>query len=314
MAAAEECTDERSLKTVFEEGYLLHGQIEDDETPSNSDVFQKKVSKAVIHFVRATEMVNSLGLYFLLPAFLGDLFLRQILPDRKTVLNIAKVYFMDFLKRCKNYGVTDIDLSKYTEDSSSPCERGKSLNQMANSRQEKIARYKEQKEQERKLKELQKILNDATKSVLDEDTQRCYYTLLLKFWVNKVVEHLSSLLSEMEILEHMKTVKKDEKHNHNADRAPSAKTLQPILITREMTKAKVFGAGYPSVPTMTQEEFLEKEILEGKVVLDFEEYVNFAPFVSNQTKSKSKEHSEESDSEEDPAKLQKQRDWDEWRD
>ena len=30
-------------------------------------------------------------------------------------------------------------------------------------------------------------------------------------------------LGEMEILEHMKTVKKDEKHNHNADRAPSAK-------------------------------------------------------------------------------------------
>ena len=40
MAAAEECSDERSLKTVFEEGYLLHGQIENDETPSNSDVFQ----------------------------------------------------------------------------------------------------------------------------------------------------------------------------------------------------------------------------------------------------------------------------------
>ena len=42
--------------------------------------------------------------------------------------------------------------------------------------------------------------------------------------------------------------------------------------------------------------------------------LDFAPFVSNQTKSKSKEHSEESDSEEDPAKLQKQRDWDEWKD
>ena len=34
---------------------------------------------------------------------------------------------------------------------------------------------------------------------------------------------------------------------------------------------KVFGAGYPSVPTMSQEEFLEKEILEGKVVLDYKE-------------------------------------------
>lgn len=40
MAAAEECSDERSLKTVFEEGFLLHGRIEDDESPTNSDVFQ----------------------------------------------------------------------------------------------------------------------------------------------------------------------------------------------------------------------------------------------------------------------------------
>lgn len=46
-------------------------------------------------------------------------------------------------------------------------------------------------------------------------------------------------------------------------------------------QAKVFGAGYPSVPTMTQEEFLEKEILEGKVVLDFEEYVSLVFKVYN---------------------------------
>jgi len=33
----------------------------------------------------------------------------------------------------------------------------------------------------------------------------------------------------------------------------------------------VFGAGYPGVPTMSQEEFLEKEIREGKIVLDYQE-------------------------------------------
>ena len=29
--------------------------------------------------------------------------------------------------------------------------------------------------------------------------------------------------------------------------------------------------GYPGVPTMTEEEYLEKEIMEGKVVLDYKE-------------------------------------------
>ncbi|XP_068670754.1 immunoglobulin-binding protein 1-like isoform X2 [Montipora foliosa] len=277
MAAASESNDEDSVKGVFEQGFLLHCQIENDEAPSNSDAFQEKVSAAVNHFVRATEMVNSLGLfssneelsevptselrYFLLPAFLGDLFLRQMAPDRLTVLNIAKVYFVDFLKRCKNYGVTDI--------------------------------------------ELQDILSETTKTIQDEDTQRNYYVLLLKFWVNKIVEHLTSLHSEMEILEHMKTIRKDKEHSQMGDNQPSTKTFKPILITREMTKAKVFGAGYPSVPTMTQEEFLEKEILEGKVVLDFE---------NSQTQDKSHKSDVESDGEDDPAKLKKQRDWDEWKD
>lgn len=43
--------------------------------------------------------------------------------------------------------------------------------------------------------------------------------------------------------------------------------MQHVLLCQD----KVFGAGYPSVPTMSQEEFLEKEILEGKVVLDYRE-------------------------------------------
>ena len=44
------------------------------------------------------------------------------------------------------------DLSRYTEESDAPQVNEKSINQMANSRQEKIARYKEQKEQEKRLK------------------------------------------------------------------------------------------------------------------------------------------------------------------
>ena len=40
MAAASESNDEDSVRGVFEQGFLLHCQIEDDEAPSNSDAFQ----------------------------------------------------------------------------------------------------------------------------------------------------------------------------------------------------------------------------------------------------------------------------------
>ena len=54
---------------------------------------------------------------------------------------------------------------------------------------------------------------------------------------------------------------------------PSPPPLGLTLIARVSSTCqdKVFGAGYPGVPTMTQEEFLEKEIMEGKVVLDYKE-------------------------------------------
>lgn len=318
MAAAES-SKALSLGDIFEQGFVLHCEIEDDDGSSTSEIFQKKVSTAVDHFVRATEIVNGLALfsgnedlsevptselrYLLLPAFLGDLFLRKIETDRMTLLNIAKVYFIDFLKRCKNYGVKDMDLSRYFEETDEPRVEEKSINQMANSRQEKIARYKEQKEQEKRIKELQNILGESSRPVTDEDTQRSYYVLLLKFWINKVVDHLASLQSEVEILNHMQTLKGRED-----DRPVTTKPQQsfkPILITREMIRNKVFGAGYPSVPTMSQEEFLEKEILEGKVVLDYKE---------DQMKNKGKTSDDESESEDDPVKLQKKRDWDEWKD
>lgn len=45
-----------------------------------------------------------------------------------------------------------MDLSRYYEETDEPRVEEKSINQMANSRQEKIARYKEQKEQEKKNK------------------------------------------------------------------------------------------------------------------------------------------------------------------
>lgn len=153
------------------------------------------------------------------------------------------------------------------------------------------------------MQELRNILGESSPPIADEDTQRSYYVLLLKFWINKVVDHLASLQSEMEILKHMQTLKGRED-----DRPATTKPQQsfkPILITREMIKNKVFGAGYPSVPTMTQEEFLEKEILEGKVVLNYKE---------DQMKDKGKTSDEDSDSENDPVKLQKKRDWDEWKD
>ena len=44
--------------------------------------------------------------YLLLPAILGELTLRITGEDRLEVVQKGKTYFVDYLKRCRQYGVT----------------------------------------------------------------------------------------------------------------------------------------------------------------------------------------------------------------
>lgn len=44
--------------------------------------------------------------YFLLPAFLGELSLKLCNGSRTDIVNMADVYFKDFLSRCIDYGLS----------------------------------------------------------------------------------------------------------------------------------------------------------------------------------------------------------------
>ena len=52
--------------------------------------------------------------FFLLPVLLGDLNLKLNSEDRMSILNVAEVYFKDFLQRCKEYAVTE-DIPDFNE-------------------------------------------------------------------------------------------------------------------------------------------------------------------------------------------------------
>ena len=38
--AAENVEEGTSLRDIFEQGFILHGQLEDDDAPSSSEMFQ----------------------------------------------------------------------------------------------------------------------------------------------------------------------------------------------------------------------------------------------------------------------------------
>lgn len=123
-----------------------------------------------------------------------------------------------------------------------------------------MQRYKEQKELESYLETLKQNLSNLN---IDDEDKRGYFVTLTKLYVNLTVEELSSLAAEKPILEHMKTVGKTETMSSQKNKHPTPK-LQPIIITRDEVQKKVYGAGYPSLPILTVQEFYEQRVKEGE--------------------------------------------------
>lgn len=45
---------------------------------------------------------------------------------------------------------------------------------------------------------------------------------------------------------------------------PIKKGLNPVIITKDLAMKQVFGAGYPSLPVLTVDEFYEQRVKQGK--------------------------------------------------
>lgn len=137
------------------------------------------------------------------------------------------------------------------------------IQSQVNSRNTKIQRYKEQKELEKKLDVLQKNLENPN---IDDEAKRDYFVTLIKVFANQAFDELGSLAAERPILEHMKAIGQDpekSKREHSKQKIPSAK-LQPIIITRDVMQKKVYGAGYPSLPVLTVQEFYDQKVRDGE--------------------------------------------------
>lgn len=114
--------------------------------------------------------------------------------------------------------------------------------------------------------------HDAT----DEEAKRSFYLSKIRWWVNTAMDDLvylhgrsSSMVSgpsdilrildELRVLlqrQAMEPTTEQEQHRR-AGPPPGSRPLKPLIITRDMLQAKVFGTGYPSGSTMTIDEFYE---------------------------------------------------------
>lgn len=279
---------DRKLKEIFDEGYQMMNDPRDDNTPRATTEFQVKMKKCIGLFEDATRLVSLVGMfssnesfeeiptenlrYLLLPFYLGQMTQRLCNVDREQVVEVAEVYFKDFLSRCENYRLyekadTDSDASRelstlFPQAQSAQLQE---LNRMGRERNEKIRKYQEKKELENTIEQLRKLLEQQGEAV-DDETKRDFYLKLLKSSIATAQEELESIAREREVLAFMKQ-RQDQDGGGTEPAPPKQKfhsiPLKPIIITRDAVQKAVYGKGYPSLPTMTVAEFYEQRVAEG---------------------------------------------------
>ncbi|XP_012274361.1 immunoglobulin-binding protein 1 [Orussus abietinus] len=281
-----ESKDASSLSELFDSAFALFNEINKTNEATNSPKVQSDVKRAMNMFEDVTKLVSIVDMfsgnetfdevstenvkYFLLPAFLGTLTLKICaIEDRMHIVRVAEIYFLDFLKRLKTYGVIDINIpetSKDNYDDEDICAGTKSnaemIVQMVSTRNAKLEHYREKKELEDRLNVLEKNFSNLN---IDDEAKREYFVTLLKVYVNQAIDEIASIAAEKPLLEHMKRVgHASSMASQNSSKVKSSVApLKPIIITRDVVQKKVYGAGYPSLPVMTVQEFYDKRVQEG---------------------------------------------------
>ncbi|XP_051486435.1 immunoglobulin-binding protein 1 isoform X2 [Apus apus] len=320
------------LPELLAAGRRLCEELEAGHEPSSgAPAVQEKVRQGLDALRRAAAMVAELDLfseneeleeiastdlqYLVLPALLGALTLKQVdLSKRLEHLESARAHFWAFLKLCKSYGLGSFQLPPASpsppgeEGAGSQTPRGPqaSLVAMASSRQAKIERYKQRKELENRLASMRTCVESGQ---ADEAQTREFYILQTQRWISTSLEEIESIDQEMVILRSRGTAKQPPAPPHGAAR-PARPPLKPFLLTRDAAQAKVFGVGYPGLPTMTVDDWYEQRRRQG---LSEQSTAQRAPGVADEEQQKQEQEKKEEEDDDEEA-LQKARSWDDWKD
>ncbi|XP_067160134.1 immunoglobulin-binding protein 1 [Apteryx mantelli] len=322
-------TEAPRLPELLAAGWRLWEEVEAGTEPSSAaPAVQDKVRRGLDALQQAAAMVAQLDLfseneeleeiasadlrYLPLPALLGALTLRQVNQSRRLEhLESARAHFCRFLRLCKSYGLGSFALpgpaGSPPAPAAAPGPAAGGLVAMASARQAKIERYKQKKELENRLASMRTFVESGQ---ADEDQMREFYLLQTQKWINISLEEIESIDQETVILRSRGTTKQSSAPPHGTSRQVRA-PLKPFILTRDAAQAKVFGAGYPGVPTMTVDDWYEQRRRQGVMPGQSVPQRTPAGVTDDELQKKQQEKKEEEDDEE---ALQKARNWDDWKD
>jgi len=258
--------------------------------------------------------------FLLIPALLGvTVQLDDDVTSRVATLRSAEAYLRYFFELMQLYDIEKLEIEKSTlfQTAATSTSANVSLDALANTRKTKISRLKHTNELRQQLQELNKrIIGNDMK---DEDLARELHMTELKYWANRALDELDSVKKELTLHEqrekHLSASNGDSEQTaaKNIEPAGPAQSFKPLLLTRNEAQKKVFGAGYPSLPTMTVDEWFDEQVREGRIPSGFQySKVNQAhDSNSAETEAIVREYKVETD---DAAELKRLREWDEYKD
>ncbi|XP_060148357.1 immunoglobulin-binding protein 1 [Globicephala melas] len=312
------------LPELFETSKQLLDEVEVATEPTGSRIIQDKVFKGLDLLKKAAEMLLELDLfsrnedleeiastdlkYLMVPAFQGAFAMKQVNPSKRLDhLQWAREHFLNYLTQCRYYHVAEFELPK-TEANSAENNTADSsmaypsLVAMASQRQAKIERYKQKKEVEHRLSALKSAVESGQ---ADDECVREYYLLHLRRWIGISLEEIESIDQEIKILRGKDSSKEaSTSHSSRQDRPP----MKPFVLTRNMAQAKVFGAGYPSLASMTVNDWYEQHRKFGALPDQ-----GIAKKTS-EFKTAAQQQDQEQEEEDDEQAVHRAREWDDWKD
>lgn len=132
-------TEPLNLPDLLDRGWKIFEEVDSTNEPLGSNSIQVRVKRGISMLEEASRMAAQLVLfsrneeleevatadlkYLLLPALLGALTMKQTSRDKRLdIVQTSRAYFMDFLRRCKEYNLSQFELPKSTNEDTSPDE------------------------------------------------------------------------------------------------------------------------------------------------------------------------------------------------
>lgn len=279
----------------FTDVWKLYNELEGSSEPSSSSTYQNKLKQAIDGAQHLLEIVDQLDLYssneeldevaskdlkfVIVPALLGKMNMKRTSHDvsqRPQILEAATKPYMRFLQTCSNYGVGPLGEIKQVlthaqgNDDDDEVEKPKldasgrpDLKQMVDTREAKIRKYKEGKERKEQISKLQAEQDLAN---VDEDLVRRLWLLHISQWIDDSLDDVRSIREECKILKFMRNRPDEAAAARNKENPkPNKGGFKPFMLTKDKMQKAVYGAGYPSLPTMTLDEFYEREMAAGRM-------------------------------------------------